>query len=286
MRAGSILIALAGVAIAGGSVLVASQMVRSPLTAAVAGPAATVAMAQVLVARTDIPFGQPITAEALTAQSWPVEALPAGAYTDIALLVDPAREPRRARRPITPGEPILPAKVSDFGETVTIVQKLGPNARAVAISVDAVTGVGGFVAPGDRVDIVLTQGRDDTLQAVTILQDIPVVGVDRAADADEERKDIARTVTVEVSPADGQKLALAQRAGQLSLTLRTLESASDAPLAPITLSDILGQEQAAPVIAAPAPAPQPVIRVRRGVEEAIVPVDAARITAADTPVEP
>ena len=125
--------------------------------------------------------------------------------------------------------------VSGFGEKVTIVQALAPGHRAMSIKVNAETGVGGFVTPGDRVDILLTQGRNETLKTVTILQNARVIGVDQTADTRADSPEIARTVTVEVSPEEGQRLALAQSAGTLSLTLCTLEATNDAPLESIGL---------------------------------------------------
>ena len=92
----------------------------------------------------------------------------------------------------------------------------------MAIEVDAVSGVGGFVTPGDRVDVVLTQGNNDNLRAVTILQNVRVIGVDQTSDEEKDQPGVARTITFEVSPADGQKLALAQKAGSLSLTFAPL----------------------------------------------------------------
>jgi pilus assembly protein CpaB len=272
MRAGSIMTALLGVIVAGGSVFYATTLAPNPAisAAAEAAPALPSDLIDVYVAKVDIPFGAEITQDALTVQSWPIEAVPEGAITDLTALVVDGSAPRRARRQISQGELLLPAKISEFGETVTIVQKLGVNTRAVAIQVDAVTGVGGFVAPGDRVDIVLTQGRGAELTSATILQEVTVVGVDQAADADVVRDGIARTITVEVSPRDGQKLALAQNAGQLSLTLRSLDAPINEVLEPVTLSDVLGIEKpvvvAAPVVVEPAPRN---IRVRRGIEESI-----------------
>ena len=134
---------------------------------------------------------------------------------------------------------VLASKISEFGEKVTIVQTLGKNTRAMAINVNAQTSVGGFVTPGDSVDILLTQGSGASLRAVTILQNIRVVGVDQQADEQNEQANVAKTVTVEVSPEEGQKLALAQKAGTLRLTLRTLDSDVDAPLESIRLSDII-----------------------------------------------
>ncbi|MGL4319723.1 MAG: Flp pilus assembly protein CpaB [Paracoccaceae bacterium] len=280
MRAGSIMTALVGVIIAGASVFYASTLSPNAAvnSAAVAAEVAPSNVIDVYVANADIPFGAEITIDKLTVQTWPVDAVPLEAITDINELINESAEPRRAKRQISQGEMLLPSKLSAFGETVTIVQKLGPNMRAVAIQVDAVTGVGGFVSPGDQVDIVLTQGRDQDLTSTTILQAVNVIGVDQAADFDEIREGIARTVTVEVSARDGQKLALAQNAGQLSLTLRTLDNATNETLAPVTLADVLGTPKPVePVVAAPAPvvvqaAPQ-TIRVRRGNEESVITLD-------------
>jgi pilus assembly protein CpaB len=290
MRAGSIMTAFVGVAIAGASVFYASTL--SPNAAvnptAEAAEAAPSTVIDVYVANEDIPFGAEITIDKLTVQTWPVDAVPFEAITDISELINDDAEPRRAKRQISQGEMLLPAKLSAFGETVTIVQKLGPNMRAVAIQVDAVTGVGGFVAPGDRVDIVLTQGRDQDLTSTTILQEVNVIGVDQAADFDELQEGVARTVTVEVSARDGQKLALAQNAGQLSLTLRTLDNATNETLAPVTLADVLGTPKpVAPVVVAPAPvvvAPAPqTIRVRRGNEESVITLDQVNAAIGPTP---
>jgi pilus assembly protein CpaB len=140
------------------------------------------------------------------------------------------------------GELILASKVSEFGEKVTIVQSLGPNSRAMSIKVDAVTAVGGFVTPGDSVDIMLTQGSAGDMRAVTILQNVRVLGVDQDSDEQNDQVGVARTVTVEVSPEESQKLALAQKAGTLSLSLRTLDGVIDAPLDSIRLSDLMREK--------------------------------------------
>jgi pilus assembly protein CpaB len=241
MGARSILVAVLGVAVAGGSAFAAREYLDTERTLAAADPNA--ALVSVIVAGRDIAFGQPIQPQALQVISWPREALPPGAITDLTTLVpDAGMPPRRATHSIAQGELVLASKVSDFGEKVTIVQSLGPNARAMAIKVDAETAVGGFVTPGDSVDVVLTQGRDAALRAVTILQNIRVLGVDQETDQATDQPEIARTVTVEVTPEQGQTLALAQKAGTLSLTLRTLDAATDRPLASIKLTDILREE--------------------------------------------
>lgn len=264
----SVLVAMLGVAVAGGSAYGAREYLDQSRATAATDPAA--ALVSVIVAGRDIPFGQPIQPQMLQVLSWPRAALPPGAITDLDMLLPkPGMPPRRATREMAQGELILASKISDFGEKVTIVQSLGENARAMAIKVEAETAVGGFVTPGDSVDIVLTQGRDQTLRAVTILQNIRVLGVDQQADQQTDQPQVARTVTVEVTPEQSQTLALAQKAGTLSLSLRSLDNAEDQPLESIRLSDILREKS---------PVEEPVaakatVRVRRGGEVEIVEVE-------------
>lgn len=234
----SVFVAVLGVAVAGASAYGAREYLNNSIASAAADP--TAGLVTVIVAGRDIPYGQPIQAQMLQIISWPREAVPPGAITDVdALIAKPGQPLRRAKRALAQGELILSSKVSEFGEKVTIVQSLGPNLRAMAIKVDAETAVGGFVTPGDTVDIVLTQGRNEDLRAVTILQNIRVVAVDQKSDEHSDQPAVATTVTVEVSPDQGQKLALAQKAGTLSLSLRTLDAAADKPMDSIRLSDLM-----------------------------------------------
>lgn len=267
MGARSILVALLGVAVAGGSAFGAREYLDRSRAVAATDPEA--ALVSVIVAGRDIPFGQAIQPQMLQVMSWPRTALPPGAITELDTLVPaPGMPPRRATREMAQGELVLASKISDFGEKVTIVQSLGENTRAMAIKVEAETAVGGFVTPGDSVDILLTQGRDATLRAVTILQNIRVLGVDQDADRQSDQPLVAQTVTVEVTPEQGQTLALAQKAGTLSLSLRTLDNAIDQPLDSIRLSDILRDKS--PVTEAIAKA---TIRVRRANAVEIVEVE-------------
>jgi pilus assembly protein CpaB len=237
---------LLGTALAGAGSFAAMNLAVGP-DSATAMP--DVEMIDVVVAQAEIPFGQAIAPTMLTTQSWPRSAMMPGLYTRIDA-----------------------AKLSAPGERVTIVQKLTPGHRAMAISVDAATAVGGFVTPGDRVDIVMTEGNGAEMRAVTVLQNVRVVGIDQTAEEQQDQPVVARTITVEISPEEGQKLALAQRAGRLSLSLREADAADLEPLEQINLADLFDTEDPEPealtevvVEAEPAPAPRrPSIIVRRG----------------------
>ena len=270
MRASSIFLALFGLAVAGGS----AQLARELMTAPQADAASAAALVTIMTAASEIKRGDIIQPFMLRAQSWPAGAVPAGSFADAAPLLPAAGgEPRRALRSHVAGEVILEGKISGFGEKVTIAQSLSPNARAMAIKVDAVTAVGGFITPGDYVDVLLTRGNDVTLMTDTILRNIRVVAVDQSDDELIDKPDVAATVTVEVSAEQGQVIALAQNAGTLSLALRTPDSKDAMPIERLRISDLVPEPVVAPVVEVAAVIPAPVIvpprrviTIRRGTE--------------------
>ena len=244
------------------------------MTAPQADAASAAAMVTVMTAAAEIRRGDLILPHMLSAQSWPAGSVPAGSFTDAApLLPAEGGEPRRALRSLVAGEVILEGKISGFGEKVTIAQSLSPNARAMAIKVDAVTAVGGFITPGDYVDVLLTRGDSETLMTDTILRNIRVVAVDQSDDELIDKPDVAATVTVEVTAEQGQVIALAQNAGTLSLALRTPGSDDAKPIERLRLSDLVPEPKAEPVVevleAVAAPVivpPRRTVLVRRGIE--------------------
>jgi pilus assembly protein CpaB len=243
MRVRGLLVLMLGVSVAGTAVVAAHQMLAQ---AAKPPEAAPVDLAQVVVARGDMAFGALIQPEMVRLQPWPREAVPPDAFRtlDEVIGVAGSSERRRVRRALAAGEVILTSKVSGFGEKVTIADIIDPKKRALAIRVNDVTGVAGFLTPGDRVDIVLTRQIDRDYRADTILQNIKIRGVDQVADEDRDKPAVVRTVTVEVDPPEAQKLVLAQQAGTLSLALRSLDNVERANVPPIRLED-LGAERKA-----------------------------------------
>ncbi|WP_136644775.1 Flp pilus assembly protein CpaB [Tabrizicola sp. YIM 78059] len=265
MRITSLLTFVAGLAVAGGSAYMVRDLMETKY-AQVEAQACTNDLVKVVIATQDIPFGKVIDAGKLAVIDWPASALPPGAFTDPAALLPAAgTDPRRAKMALAKGDLLLASKVSGFGEKVTIVQSLGPNRRAIAIKVTAETGVGGFVTPGDKVDVILTHGRSEDLKTVTILQNIRVIGVDQDANAETDKPGVARTVTLEVTADEGQRLALAQQAGTLSLALRTIENEDEPVLEAISLRDVLREPEPQDV-AAPEEVTVRSVVVRRGVE--------------------
>jgi len=186
---------------------------------------------KVLVAQRALPVGTIITADAVSFQAWPKELVKDAYFIDgeadmAKLLGTVVRFPLTAGQPVTQGSLVAP------GDRGFLAAALGPGMRAVTIPVSAKTGVGGFVFPGDRVDLVLTQevkgaGEGDGLQtAETILRNLRVLATDQATDSEVvDGKTVVhdfRTVTLEVTPRIAEKIAVAQEIGTLSLSLRSI----------------------------------------------------------------
>lgn len=266
MRTAPLILAASGIALAIGCAIVAQRVLGGAETTA--APIAEPETVVLIAAARDIRFGEPIRREDLVPQTWPAGLVPEGAYDSATTLLGAeGTAPRRATQTIREGDVVLASTVSEFGASVTIGSTLSPGTRAVAIRVNADTAVGGFVSPGDRVDVVLTQGRAETLRTGVILQDTRILAVDQDTEARGARK--ARTITVEVTPRDSQRLVLAQEAGQLSLILRNDAFEEDSgEMDQITMRDVWGDPEPEPepeiIVQAPT-LDATTVRVRRGV---------------------
>jgi pilus assembly protein CpaB len=188
---------------------------------------------KVLVARKALPVGTIIDAEALTYQAWPKELVQNAYYTegspdgDVQKLLGTV-----VRNPITAGQPVTKGALVGPNDRGFLAAALGPGMRAVTVPVSNTTGVAGFIFPGDRVDMVLTQdvagGGDGPPLKVseTIIRNLRVLATDQRVDSkDEEGKTVVKTfntVTLEVTPRIGEKIAVAQSLGGLSLQLRSI----------------------------------------------------------------
>jgi len=185
------------------------------------GGGAKVAMTTVVVARKALEFGNELSAEALQEREWPTDAVPEGSFAKIDEVVGSER--RVALRSIAVGEPVLKEKVSGFGGRAALSQVIAEGHRAVAVRISDVSGAGGFILPGDKVDVLLTLSvTNDRLDTVTniLLQNIRVLAIDQEADESTGGAIVAKAATIEVLPEDAQRIALATNIGTLSLSLR------------------------------------------------------------------
>ncbi len=204
----------------------------------------SVPTASIVVAAQEIAFGDALKAADLKVVQWPEENIPKGAYSTLEPFAENNKTWRSALMRMAKNEPILDFKVSGVGQRQSLSLQIGPNMRAFAIRTDQTSGVGGFILPGDSVDVVLVRQLDnetrysDNAVSDLIVQNVRVLGVDQNADARTEKTRVAKTVTVEVSPRDAQRLALAADLGELSLTLRRAGSETQALARQITIADL------------------------------------------------
>jgi pilus assembly protein CpaB len=216
---------------------VTAVMAKNMFTGA-AAPQAAAAQAvpagpEVLVATKPLPVGTIIDADAFRYQPWP-QGLVQDAYF---VRGEEGADPQSligtvVRTEIAAGQPITQGSLVRPGERGFLAAALGPGMRAVTVAVSATSGVAGFVFPGDRVDIVLSQevqggGDGPPLHAAeTIVRNIRVLAVDQRISArDEDGNQVPQhisTVTLEATPKIAEKIAVAQTIGQLSLSLRSL----------------------------------------------------------------
>jgi pilus assembly protein CpaB len=200
-----------------------------------AAPAAEAAQPtgpRVLVAKRALPAGTIITADALGFQPWPKELVKDAYFIDGEANMEELLG-TVVRYPVTAGEPVTQGSLVSPGDRGFLAAALAPGMRAVTVPVSAMTGVGGFVFPGDRVDLVLSQEIDDPNDgpslktAETILRNLRVLATDQTTETttDENGKTVVtafRTVTLEVTPKMAEKVAVGQVVGTLSLALRSL----------------------------------------------------------------
>ncbi|MBW1991452.1 MAG: Flp pilus assembly protein CpaB [Deltaproteobacteria bacterium] len=181
--------------------------------------AANVALKPVVVAAKDIGPAVALSKEQLVVRRWPRESCPRGSFSKVEEVAG-----RVTAYPFGAGEPILEVKLAPPGMPPGLTALVAPEKRAMTVKVDEASGVAGFLAPGNRVDVVATVDRgafkDDPIAKV-ILQNLRVLGTGQKIERRPgEKPQVVPTVTLEVTPEEGERLALAMREGRISLVLR------------------------------------------------------------------
>jgi pilus assembly protein CpaB len=200
-----------------------------------------VAMQTIVVAKQPLRFGTELSQSALMEVPWPEASMPAGAFSKISDLLHGGR--RVVLTAIEPNEPVLSLKITGPGQRATLSALVKPGMKAVTIRVNDVEGVGGFVLPGDRVDVVLTRQIDKGAASTeVVLQNARVLAVDQTADERAAKATVAKSVTLEVSTVEAQKVWLASSVGNLSLLLRKAGETAQTKTRKITLNDLGGNE--------------------------------------------
>jgi len=184
---------------------------------------------KVLVAKVNLPTGVFIQEDQLRWQIWPGDEVPDSYLTEEEVEFSELYG-AVVRRGFTAGEPITPKRVIRPGERGFLAAVLRPGFRAIAIRVNATSGVSGLVFPGDRIDIILTHTVTDnsgetTIErraSETVLQNVRVLAIDQSVDESGSEPAYAKNFTLEVTPKQAEMLSVVRELGGLSISLRSL----------------------------------------------------------------
>jgi len=209
-------------------------------------------MQKLVVAAFDIPWSTVLTKDMVRTTTFLKESLPNGYYLDPAQIVGrTVIQPIRANEPITEAR-LAPTSVTTGGVAAVIT----PNKRAMSVKVDKVVGVSGYIHPGNRVDVLVTlnQQRGDVTSPVTkiVLENILVLasGPEFNEKKKGEKPSNVDVITLEVTPEEGEKLALASTEGKIQLALRNFGDNETVATRGAKIPNLLG----AATYATPAPA--------------------------------
>ena len=189
----------------------------------------------VVVAATDLTFGTKLDRAQLRVAKYPKESVPAGAFSDIDSVAGQTCKIFLAGK-----EPITATKLSSRGGGLSMLVR--PGFRATSLEVNQVSGVSGFVLPGDRVDVLATvDGRGANTEAVTktILQNAEVLASGQKTAQQDNKPITVQAVTILVDPVGAEKLALALHEGKLHLVLRNPEDSDTLRVSALGTNEML-----------------------------------------------
>ena len=178
---------------------------------------------KIVVAAADIPIGTTIAQPQLRETTWPRDSIPPGSAQQTQSVIG-----RLTIRPINKGDAVTEQKLKPKSGApgsgfMTYVVPLGH--RAVTVAVNEVAGVAGFLTPNDRVDVVLTTqlpGSERENVSKIILENIPILATGQVTDQKEGKPVVVPTVTLDLTPANSEKLVLSASKGTLQLLLRNI----------------------------------------------------------------
>jgi pilus assembly protein CpaB len=172
----------------------------------------------IVVAVVDIPIGTTINANQVAITAWPKDLYPKDSFADTKSVVG-----RAVKRDFLRGEPIVASKLVPAEKGGGLLSFIVPEGkRAFTIRVNEVVGVGGFIVPDTRVDVVLTTSPPSRTERISkiILENMHVLAAGQIVEQKENKPITVNTVTLSVTPEEAEKLALASNDGVIQLVLR------------------------------------------------------------------
>ena len=226
----------------------------------------------VVVAATDITWGTSITSSMVKTVPVLKENLPAGHFIDPNQIVGRTNIYPMSANDIITESKLAPTTVGQGGVAALVT----PKKRAMGVKVDKVVGVSGFIHPGNRVDVLVTLQRSERLSEPTtkiVLENILVLatGTELEKSGKQEKPQQVDVITLEVTPEEGEKLALAATEGKLQLALRNYSDTANSETRGTTIPGLLSRTEApksavkkAPAAHRPAAAPGVTVETIRG----------------------
>ena len=199
----------------------------------------------VVVAEVEIPFGSTIGPDQVVLSAWPKDRYPKDVLSDVKAAVG-----RVVRRGFARGEPIVESKLLTTSKNVGMLSlRIPQGMRAFTVRVNEAVGVGGFLMPDARVDVLLTTTSSDqraTQMSKIILEDIRVLAVGQTIDQKDSKPISVGTVTLAVTPEDAEKLALASNDGKIHLVLRNFADSEKVKTSGISKDRLLSGQHGIP----------------------------------------
>ena len=207
---------------------------------------------KVAVAKVAIPLGSKIIAEQITVVQFPKESTPDGAFDSPEKLAG-----RVAVVNIAAREPITESRLAPEGTAAGLSAVIPEGYRAMTVKVDDAAGISGFIMPGTMVDVVVTidpregSGMQDPISKI-VLQNIKVLANGQNIDKPENEREAnsVKAVTLQVTPEEAEKLALATTEGKLQLVMRNQIDQNDEKTPGVNKRNLLSGD-----VANPAPEP-------------------------------
>ena len=226
----------------------------------------------VVVAKVEIPLGSRIIPEQLEMAQFPANVTPEGAIS----VIDDNLIGRVVVASISPREPITESRLAPIGAAGGLSSVIPDGYRAMTVKVDDVVGVSGFIMPGTLVDVVVviappkSSGQEDMISKI-VLQNIKVLASGQNIDKPKNDREVdhaIKAVTLQVTPEQAEKLALASSEGRLQLVMRNSVDQADEQTAGANKRSLLSGERAMiapePGLANAQPKPAPASRHSSG----------------------
>jgi pilus assembly protein CpaB len=246
----------------------------------------------VVVAKVDIPVGSRLIPEQLEVAQFPSNVTPPGAISTI----DDKLVGRVVLIAMQPKEPITETRLAPVGAAGGLSSVIPEGYRAMTVKVDDVVGVSGFILPGTLVDVVVTitppkgSGSEERISKI-VLQNIKVLASGQNIDKPKDGREVngVRAVTLQVTPEQAEKLALAGSEGSLQLVMRNSIDQADEQTHGANKSTLLSGDRAviAPEAGSNEPAkPAPVAKRAYSRPVSKTPVRDTNATSAKVTKEP